>query len=317
MIIGLGLLALLFSQVSISLLWVQIRTISFLWLVLSGLVFVVIYFLRTWRFLCLLPDSVSFWKQFCGVSIQGLANLILPARLGDVGFLYYLKNYNVPISKSLSSLIIARTFDFIALGLFFLMFLFVVDTSAILSSTKIVMVVQIFFTVFAIIFVFAVLLKEWVWEWVWNRLEIIIIKSPLSKNAQSIRQTYFVFVTSFSGLSKNRNSLKIFVISLAIWATTHIFGYLCIVKVLHLPLTLPETVFMLSFVQLVTLLPIHPPGGVGTIDAAWAFSVMSFGVAKELAISSALTAHMMTYFYSIMLGIVAYSVLLLTIRKVP
>ena len=303
---GLVLLVLLFTQVSPVSVWNQMRNLPLLWLIPAGLAFLSIYLFRTWRFQKLLPAGLGFWALFQVVSIQSLANVVLPARLGEVSYLYFLKRQQIPLADSLSSLLLARVFDLVALSCIFFLFLFFFETPP-EGSDYLIYAILLFFGVFSACFFAAVFLKEWLWCWI----EKIVVKIPLiNQRTELLRQAFYTFVAAFSSLSNVRHLLQIFAISLGVWGSAYVFGYLCMVKILQLSLSIPETVFVLSFLQLVGLLPIHPFGGVGTIDATWAYAVMSFGIARDLAISSALTAHVMTYVFSLLLGMVAFGPLL-------
>jgi len=303
---GIALLVLLFTQVSPVAVWDQIRSLPLLWLIPAGLAFLSIYLFRTWRFQKLLPDGLGFWALFQVVSIQSLANVILPARLGEVSYLYFLKRKQVPLAESVSSLLLARVFDLVALSSIFFLFLFFFETPP-EGSEYLIYVILLFFGVFSVCFLAAIFLKEWLW----CRIEKIIVLIPfINQRSEYLRQAFYTFVAAFSSLSNVRHLLQVFAISLGVWGSAHVFGYLCMVKILHLSLNLPETVFVLSFLQLVGLLPIHPFGGVGTVDAAWAYAVMSFGVTRDLAISSALTAHVMTYAFSLLLGMISCGTLI-------
>lgn len=303
---GLALLVLLFTQVSPVAVWSQMRSLPLLWLIPAGLAFLSIYLFRTWRFQQLLPAGLGFWELFQVVSIQSLANVVLPARLGEVSYLYFLKRKQVPLADSLSSLLLARVFDLVALSCIFFLFLFFFESPP-EGSDYLIYAILLFFGVFSTCFLVAVFFKGWLWCCV----EKIIVRIPIvNKRSDYLRQAFYAFVMAFSSLANVRHLLQIFAISLCVWGSAYVFGYLCMVKILQLSLSIPETVFAFSFLQLIGLLPIHPFGGVGTVDAAWAFAVMSFGVAKELAISSALTAHVMTYVFSLLLGVVAWGSLL-------
>lgn len=304
--LGLVLLTLLFTRVSPVTVWNQLCSLPFPWLLPAASAFLSIYFFRTWRFQKLLPPGLGYWELFQVVSIQSLANVVLPAWLGEASYLYFLKQKQIQLVDSLSSLLLARVFDLVAISFIFFLFLFSFETPP-ESSKYLIYAIFTFFGLFSIFFVAVIFLKEWIWY----RIEKILVRIPfLNKRTEYMRQAFYVFVSAFSSLSNLRNLFRVFILSLGVWGSAYAFGYLCMVKLLQLPMSVPETVFVLSFLQLIGLLPVHAFGGVGTVDAAWAYAVMSFGIASELAISSALTAHVMSYVFSLLLGLAACGPLL-------
>ncbi len=299
--LGAGLLALLLSQISLRSIWEQLLRLPLPWLLAGAAVFAGIYFFRTLRYRLLLSSDLGFVSLFRVVSVQSLANVVLPARLGELSYLYFLKRQQISLGKSLSSLMLARVFDLAALSAVFFAFLpFFGAPQG--GAGFLIGAILVFFLLFLVCLILLVSLRERIW----GILEALLGKFPfLRSRADNLKEAFYAFVEAFSTLRHFRHLAGVFMTSLGVWLSAHLFGYLCMVKMLYLPLTLPETVFILSFLQLVNLLPVHPFGGVGTVDVAWAFAVMSFGVSSEVAISSAVTAHIMTYGFSLLLGLAA------------
>ena len=94
-------------------------SIGFLFYTLMGVV-------RTFRFKLLLKNKLSFFEILPITFIHSLLNSILPVRTGEFSYVYMLKKNNKQsVSRGLSSLIVARVFDFIILIAIMILFVII------------------------------------------------------------------------------------------------------------------------------------------------------------------------------------------------
>ncbi len=123
-LIGLFLLWLVFKNTDYKELLNAIKKCDPLWFLLCLLTIIASFFTRVfrWHFIVNTEENVSFRHLFTSTQIGFLANFILPGRLGEgirAGMLT--KFTKIPLSKSLTYVVIDRVFDLIGL-LFILIF---------------------------------------------------------------------------------------------------------------------------------------------------------------------------------------------------
>ena len=124
-VITIILLYFLLSQIKINDVIQIFQNSNFYYLALGFFFYILMGIVRTFRFKLLLKNKLSFFDILPITYVHSLLNSILPVRTGEFSYVYMLKKNNKQsVSRGLSSLIIARVFDFIIL--ISIMILFVV-----------------------------------------------------------------------------------------------------------------------------------------------------------------------------------------------
>ena len=125
---------------------IQVRSISEILFsidtpyLIAGFVFYFIQYLgRAYRFTILIDSqSANTKKLFSIVAVHNLLNHILPFRTGEATYIVLIKKYlNVEVSTGIATLILARVFDFVAIGLFFLSSVIFFGTESISTTYRI------------------------------------------------------------------------------------------------------------------------------------------------------------------------------------
>ncbi len=81
---------------------------------LASLIYIISFVIRGYRFEYILSKlGFSVPLGFCveGVAISQMANVVIPARVGDLARVYVFRMKDIPVSKSLSGLTVERVFD--------------------------------------------------------------------------------------------------------------------------------------------------------------------------------------------------------------
>jgi len=96
-VITIALVAILLSQIRIADVIATLAGIDPLYLIAGFVLYVCSYFFRALRFHILLNGEVGLWDLFNIVCVHNMMNNILPARTGELSYIYLLKrfyNYN-------------------------------------------------------------------------------------------------------------------------------------------------------------------------------------------------------------------------------
>lgn len=119
-VITVVLVAILLSQISIGDIAKTLLSINPIYLVIGFILYLCTYFFRALRFHILLNKKVSIKDLFTIVCVHNMVNNILPARTGELSYIYLLQKYhNKKVGEGTATLFVARVFDFISISLLF------------------------------------------------------------------------------------------------------------------------------------------------------------------------------------------------------
>ncbi len=227
------------------------------------------YIFRALRFKLFFKE-VKVIQMFSIICVHTFLNNVLPFRSGESSFPLMLKKlFNTSITSSSTALIIARIFDLIALS-----FLFLIST----LITKTIKGWLIVFPIGMLILLFSLLLLSY-------RMLYI-----LRKRSQTFKDL-FLFVNSY--FSRKNTALTAFY-SFIIWLSKFISFHLILLAG-KFKIGLAKTVFVSTFGEVTTVLPIHSIGGFGTYEAGLVGGFKIAGLNAKTALPVAL------YFHSVLL----------------
>ena len=252
------------------------------------------------RFHILLNGEVGIWDLFDIVCVHNAANNILPARTGEVSYVYLVKKlHGIPASKSIATLVIARVFDFIMIGLiFFISVSFLSDVPEIILQVIWMTLISILLIMFVV--VLAILCGEKV---------INVFKKYLSAvGITKFKLINFLFiqlhniVKSFNENQTPKKTIYPFLLSAVVWISSFSMGYLLITN-MGMQLHVWAILVGFTFCVLISILPVHGVGQFGTAEGAWTVIFISLGVGKEVAISTGFAYHILIIAFTIPIGI--------------
>ena len=240
---GLGVLLLSWIFTSIKLDGKQLVQIftgaSLIYLTLAVLCFAISIVMKALQYRILLPPATSN-VYLTGVALAQTTLLtFLPWRIGEVSFpLMLRKDYDIPIMSSMSLLLVIRFVD-----------LLIVVTVALVGSQKLGLNIHwaaIIFGIAAAVVLFFVL-------------------NPLRRRARIPTSLRAIIVA----LEPHCNAFRfgnLLLLSIGIFITTTLQSNFAL-RAMGLAVTLPDIAFLNAVSLLAAVLPIHPPGGWGTMDS--------------------------------------------------
>jgi len=241
------------------------------------------------RILALLGARVGYMESL-GIELIGdLANQVIPAKLGDVVKVAYLKKKNLlGYASGTVAAFMVRIMDLLAVAVMALV-------SVVLVSGNITSDYRSYALIVALLVSF-ILVCSWffiIWPGVLSRLLV----GPLRRFRPSLVRIADLLRSSPGKLA------GIFLVSALIW----LFDVLTLFVILlafGVSLSLPETAFVLLAASLVKIVPVTP-NGLGIYEGAMVVLLGSCGVSGSEAFSIGVLDHGFVNVYSLVLGVVA------------
>lgn len=257
------------------------------------------FYLRAQRFKLFLPEDKAQESLFSIVLVHYTALNILPARLGELSYVFLTKKiHNTPSGQSLASLLLARIFDHFAISLLFLIASFTIRLSSpwlrmlnIFVGGGLIVILLLLLLLLAYKGLFAGWLKGMLVKFGFDRYAII----------RRIIVAIDDIVASLKTIQLRPHFQKAFGFSVLIWLGIFGVNY-CLLTAFSVELSFMEIVLASTFIILMTILPIRLPGGVGIHETTWTFIAVALGVPKDIAIVSAFGTHIVSIIYLFIFG---------------
>lgn len=278
--------------------WSVVQTANYWWLIPSILVYFGAVWARTWRWHYMLRHikAIPVLRLFPVVVIGYMGNNVYPARAGEVLRSYVLRRKEgVPISVSLTTVVLERLFD----GLVMLLFVFVTLPFAPLPK-----VFSVFITIFSVLFLVALAAflmiaarperMQRLYTWMVNRVV------PL-RWRERVHGLFDRFIEGLQSLRSPREMAWIFASSVLIWLTETLKYWFVMHAFPGLEVSFLVLMLMTAVVNLFTTLP-STPGYIGTFDAPGIATLVAFGVPHALASGYTLVLHVALWLPITLLG---------------
>ena len=285
------LIAILLSQVQIADIIVTIAKIDIPYLIAGFILYACSYLFRALRFYALLHGRIGLRDLFSIVCIHNMMNNLLPARTGELSYIYLVR-HRIAVSDGIASLIIARVFDLIAISTLFFI--------AAISAQNLPDAISRFLPYIATLMLIAIsslLLIAYKGLFVQNlryRPKIKILKYLAEKLEEIVR--------SFDMIKSRGVVINCFFLSLAVWLSQYFVAYF-LLKAMDIHISLGVVILGSTFSIFANLLPIPSIGAFGVYESTWSLAFTLLGFERSVAISSAFVTHIGTFLYFLILGI--------------
>ena len=295
------LLALLFSHVELSDLATTLKSIEPGYVLLGLGAYASCYLFRALRFYVLLNKEIGVADLFTIVCVHNMVNGIMPARTGELSYIYLLKKlHKKSLADGAATLVLARMMDLICISiLFFAAFVLAGELPGMISGllSAIALSAAVVFTLF-----FALL--------VGGRSCV----DMFDRTARRLKlDEVEVIRRSINGLKEAEGRIeavrirKVFVllltISLLIWIFQYLMYYV-LLRGLGFELSLILIVLGTTFAIFTNIVPVPSIGSFGIYEGLWAISFVAIGLQKETAIATGFAIHIIFILYFIFLGLI-------------
>ena len=262
------------------------------------------YLLRAWRFKILIGNSASIWHLYPVVSIHTMFVNLFPLGTGEFALPYLLKKRNITqgFAEGIPSLILARLFDFVVIGIFFIMALLSIKKS--LSEYVWILSVIISFIFLLLLLKFAAVKKEYIFSFLDTKRKRFWLK----KYPRFMDKVISILKDILIGFEvlKKRKILFLTLFSTVCCRLVMYFGVFFLLHGVGLNLTFFEIVFISSFYVLLPLVPVNAFGGFGTTEALLVFLIVGFGYARETAVIASFQIHLIQLIIAVILGLFGF-----------
>ena len=296
--IGLIILFVLLRKVDFAALMQLIYTMKPEYLLLGGVVYLCKALVRSLRIYRLNQRDNPGYFQMLRLSLaNSLASAILPLKLGELSYVYLLRKDNrSSISQGLSSLMVLRIFDLLAISLLFTLISVVVRLPENLSV--------FFYSILAFMglllaFIVGLLVasrhSQTILHWIFRLKQVQ--KIPL---AQKIRGGLEGIFTELNQYQPRQYTEWAFLASLE-WLVNYGAFHVLMIGLGFSP-SLFATVTAVTFAALASVLPVNSFGNFGTQEAGWATGLVLLGFSQNISLSSGFATHLLTLGYMICFG---------------
>lgn len=297
------LVAILLSQISLGNVSTTLTSIDSICVIICFILYLSSYFFRALRFYILLNNKVNLKDLFSIVSVHNMANNILPARTGEISYVYLSKKlHDIPVGEGVASLMIARVFDFITISSFFFFSTLLIRDLPDIGSKIIGLIIGLLAFVlllFLALLFFGARFVDAIRRIAdrLNALRFSFVPYLLRKGDETVQ--------SFKLMKSKKLFGYVFVTSIAVWCSQ--YSMLCILaNAMGITLTLWCMIFALTFVFFTTILPIQTIAGFGIIESGWALGFMVMGVSKNEAIATGFSIHIIMLIFTLVMGVLGF-----------
>lgn len=302
------ILAIIFTVLLVVILLSQIQLFSLIktltnidpWYILLGFIlYALSLFFRTLRFYILLNREVGLKNLFNIVCLHNMVNNIMPARTGELSYIYLLKtHHDKNAGEGIATLFVARVFDFISISfLFFISIFMFKDIPEIITKS-----VWFIFVLFALIVIFLIILLYHGNSFLnlvrtflrrFRLEERRIIEYSLRKGEEGVH--------SFEKIRSKKVLFLIFLLSVLILISNYVLIFI-LLQSMNIQLPFQIVVVGATFMLLTTVSPIYGIGGFGTTEGVWTLVFVPLGLTLETAIISGFSYHIIIWLYFLIAG---------------
>jgi len=287
------------------------------------LMFSIDFFKALRQNLLLGKDKVRFGDMFIISLIRNAFNMVLPARTGELSYVYVLKRkFKVPVEIGVSTLAIGLIFDLIIIFSMIIISIIIVGVNRYqISSVNIILIATILLAaVLILLFFLSKIISIFI-----RLFEAIFKKYGKIKNRKVLFYIYEKLIEvnkSIVIIQKRRIYWKVYLLSVATRILKFTSYYFLIHATLHpMGYTFAELSFWVIFLatvaaELSAVLPTHAIAGFGTYEGAFALAFIALGFSEEISIIVGFNYHIINLLETIVLGIIAMVLISMPFYKI-
>ncbi len=282
-----------------------IRKADLLIIAASCAAYIVSNLFKTLRYSLLLRSfKLGFFDHFTVSSYQNFFNQILPARTGELTFVYYLKKFsNAPLSTGLHILLLTRIFDFIVVSAFFVGSLLLHYGRRTSGS---LLIAGVLFFIISVILLFNIKWLVIMGAKIFA-VAVRVLRLGTIGFIKKIESKIDPIVSEFSNFETLRHMPGLAISSLLVWIALYLFSYLTL-RAFGIDISLLLSIAGSTGGVLANVLPINSFGSFGTMEAGWTAGFVLVGVSAQDAITTGFGYHIINFFVSAFLALFCFAV---------
>lgn len=299
--LGMGVLLLswLLAQLDVAEVLAAIRAIPPSLLLLGFASYLAGFAFRAIRFRLLLPKDQPVRHLLPIVLAHYAALNLIPARLGELSYIFLLKKVNqISTGRSVSNLLAARVFDHVTISTMFLVSVCFLDVPTPWIKTLSLTVSGLFVATCALIALLFAYQSRYV---LWLRGVLRVLKLERSPLAQRVLRVVEDVVEALAALRIAADLAKILAVSLLIWLSIFASNYF-LLHAFQVNFAFHEVIFSSTCVILLRFLPLQLVSGFGIHETSWVFLAQALGISRQTAITAVFGSHLIATFYLVCFG---------------
>ena len=301
LILSLSIAYFLLRKLDITETVIIIKNANIALIIASCFIYFISNYFKMLRFRVMLRDyQITLLDLYTITSYHNFFNQIMPARTGELTFVYYLKKIGtVDISKGLHILVVTRIFDFIVISAFFICSIILYFGA---NTSFAMVIIGVAFLVISIITLFN--LK---WLVIWSgKLFHVLTARPYFRQKPLVGRILGkidVVVDEFSSFKAGRFVPMLALTSILTWSALYFLFYLTI-RSFGIDIGVIQSVAGSTGGVLTNVLPINSFGSFGTLEAGWTGGFMLVGMSEHDAIFTGFGYHIISFFASALIALV-------------
>ncbi len=300
-LVTIGIIFLLFTQISLGDLYRLLKRIDLRWALLGGLGYLLAILCRAFRYKWLIHSRDVPVSDLFRISVfYHLSLMVLPSKLGELTYPYFLNKLSgMTMTEGLASLIASRIYDvFTILIIFFIAFIGFQSAFHVNPLLTILLILFLIGLTFLAFFYMSVLLKLFS-----KMLGIVLERTGLSrrKSFQWTLDKIHTMAEDFDAIQAKRTYLSVTLASLSSWVFSYWMFY-AFLKGFGISTPVMKMVFASTIAIIANVLPVSGLGNWGILEAGWAAGFMLVGISKVEAIATGFGVHILLFMTSALMS---------------
>ena len=292
-------------------------------LIAALFIFLLDAYFRSYRQTILInSDRIGMGDMFLVALIRNAFNTVLPARTGELSYVYILtRRFGFPLEIGVSTLMVALIFDLVIVFSMIIISIVVVgiNTYAISSVSVIIIAAILFIISLLVLFYLSTIIGFFIFIF-----KKILKRSRVSKE----RITYRVYNKlidvneNIKIIQKRRIYWKVYLSSIVIRVLKFTAYYLIIYAIMKpMGYSLGNLSYWVVFLATVAaeisaVLPTHALAGFGTYEGAFVFAFVLLGFNENISIVAGFSFHTIVLLFTIILGIISMIIISLPFYRI-
>lgn len=301
-VVTLALLYVLLRQASVTQIVSAFGSISIWTVALGFALYLLVQLFRSLRSWFLLQGKVPVSELFSITCVHNAMVNALPARTGELSYVYLLKKSGQSVGTGVGTLALARIFDLLAMGILFAL-------AAVLVSDLPDFVLQARLPALIFVAVVVLLLLLMV---VFSTQTVLVLNAVVkllglkgNKVATWVLAKAEETLHSLHVVKSWKPVVGALSCSIGVWLLLFTVNFL-IFSGIGVTQSFVLVVLASSVSSLLSSLPIQGIAGFGTTEAFWTIALIGIGIAPEVAVVAGFTQHLIALLYIFLLGVYGF-----------
>ncbi|MBS3918426.1 MAG: flippase-like domain-containing protein [Deltaproteobacteria bacterium] len=304
--ITIGIILILFTQISIKDLYRLLINVDPFWAVLGSIAYLLAIFLRALRFRWLIHSREILLTELFKITVfYHLALMVLPSKLGELSYPYFLnRRSGLGMTEGLASLIASRVYDFFIVLIIFL-FAIIGFQRFLQINLPLTILFSLLLTLF-VLFVFFYMshFLRWGSSLIGKMAGWTGLKN--SKTLLWTQRKIHEIAEDFYAIKARKTYYSVSLASLGSWVMIFSVFY-AFMRGFGVEISFLKVVFGSTIAVIANALPISGLGNWGTLEAGWAAGFLIVGLSKEEAIATGFGVHILIFLVCALIALICWA----------